>query len=53
MCVQCIADGGTYVAAAAGALQIMKVRATRRRLGSATERVDQASTETAGSSGVA
>lgn len=36
MCLQCVAEGSTYVGGAVGALQVLKVRArSRRRAGEA------------------
>ena len=32
MCMQCVAEGTTYVAGAVGALQVLKVRARSSRL---------------------
>lgn len=39
MCMQCVAEGTTYVGGAVGALQVLKVRArgVRRRLPAADE----------------
>lgn len=40
MCLQCVADGATYVGGAVGALQVLKVRARRRRTSTGREPVD-------------
>ncbi len=39
MCMQCVAEGATYVGGAVGALQVLKLRArsSRRRLTAADE----------------
>lgn len=47
MCMQCVAEGVTYVGGAVGALQVMKVRARHSRLAIAATRWQARSNATA------